>query len=200
MKIIDLSIPIDEKTPVYPGDPKQEINHISTVEKEGWNEHRLTFNTHFSTHIDAPWHMIKDGKKLSEYPLDRFIGEGVLIDVRKGFDIKFLDKAKVTKGSIVLLWTDHCKNLYKNYFEGAKFMPADFAKKLAKLKPKMVGMDIFSPDGPPFEIHKILLGADVLLIENMRNFDKLKGKFKVFALPINLQNTDGAQCRAIAIL
>ena len=137
MEIIDLSVPIDDKTPVYPGDPKQEITHISSVEKDGWNEHRLTFNTHFSTHIDAPWHMIKDGKKLSEYPLERFIGDGVVVDVRKGFDAKRLDDAKITTNSIVLIFTDHCKNLHNNYFEGAKFMPPEFAWKLAKLKPKM---------------------------------------------------------------
>ncbi len=63
MRIIDLSILIDERTPVYPGDPKQDIKQIATIEKEGWNEKRITFNSHFSTHIDAPFHMLKDGKK-----------------------------------------------------------------------------------------------------------------------------------------
>ena len=55
--IIDLSMPIDEKTPTWPADPKQEIRQLATVEKEGYNEKRLTINSHFSTHIDASLHM-----------------------------------------------------------------------------------------------------------------------------------------------
>ena len=51
--ISDLTMSIDEKTPVFPGDPMQEIKQIATLEKEGWTEKQLTFTSHFSTHIDA---------------------------------------------------------------------------------------------------------------------------------------------------
>src|SRR3989344_4992386 len=132
MNIVDLSIPIDNRTPVYPGDPKQEINQIAHIEKEGWNENRLIFNTHFSTHIDAPYHMLKDGKKLSEYSLDKLIGEGIVLDVRRGFDLDILESTKIKKGSIVFLWTGQTEKLYSGYFERATFIPAAFAEKLVK--------------------------------------------------------------------
>jgi len=201
MKIMDLSIPINDKTPVYPGDPKQEINQTAHIEKEGWNEHRLTFNTHFSTHIDAPYHMLKDGKKLSEYSLDKLIGEGVVIDVRNGFDLNILDNSQIKKDSIVLLWTGQTKKLYSGYFENARFIPREFAEKLVKLGVKVVGLDSFSPDEPPFDVHKILLKHDILIVENLTNLDKLTGgNFRVFILPLKLENTDGAPCRVIALL
>ncbi len=199
MKIIDLSVPINEKTPVYPGDPKHEINQTANIDEQGWNECRLTFNTHFSTHIDAPYHMIKNGKKLSEYPLDKLIGEGVMLDVRNGFDLDILDS--VEKDSIVLLWTGQSEKLYTSYFENANFVPKEFAEKLVKLNVKLIGIDSFSPDEPPFEVHKILLKNDVLIVENLTNLDKLANKkFRVFILPLKLENTDGAPCRAIAVL
>ena len=63
--IIDLTMSIDEETPVFPGDPKQEIKQYATIKENGWNEKRLTINSHFSTHIDAPFHMLENGKKLT---------------------------------------------------------------------------------------------------------------------------------------
>lgn len=200
MKIVDLSVPIDDRTPVYPGDPKQEIKQIAHFDEQGWNEHRLTFNTHFSTHIDAPYHMIKDGKKLNEYPLDKLIGEGVVLDVREGFDLDVLNDSRIKKDSIVLLWTGQTKKLYSGYFEGAAFIPKEFAEKLVKLKVKAICLDSFSPDEPPFEVHKILLKHDILIVENLTNMDKLEDKFRIFILPLKLENTDGAPCRVIALL
>lgn len=201
MKIVDLSIPIDDRTPVYPGDPKQEINQIANIEKDGWNEHRLTFNTHFSTHIDAPYHMLKNGKKLSEYPLEKLIGKGVVLDVRNGFNLDVLDDSEVKKDSIVFLRTGQTEKLHSKYFENARFIPKEFAEKLVELGVKIVDLDSFTPDEPPFEIHKILLKHDILIIENLANLDELTDKnFRVFILPLKLENTDGAPCRAIALL
>ena len=108
---------MDNKTPVYPGDPKQEIIQTAHLDKDGFNEHTLKFNTHFSTHIDAPYHMTEDGKKLSEYPLEKFVGNGIVLDVRKGFDLNVLDDPKIKKDSIVLLWTGQTEKLYSGYFD-----------------------------------------------------------------------------------
>ncbi|MBI1970857.1 cyclase family protein [Candidatus Woesearchaeota archaeon] len=57
------------------------MQQIATIEKDGWNEKRLTFNSHFSTHIDAPIHMLEDGKTLSDFPVETFIGGAIVIDV-----------------------------------------------------------------------------------------------------------------------
>ena len=145
--------------------------------------------------------MTEDGKKLSEYPLEKFVGNGIVLDVRKGFDLNVLDDPKIKKDSIVLLWTGQTEKLYSGYFEDAKFIPKGFAEKLGKLGVKIVGIDSFSPDESPYEIHKILFKHDILIVENMKNLDKLADKnFKVFILPLKLENVDAAPCRAIAIL
>src|SRR3989344_3468845 len=90
MKIIDLS------------DPIVELNEIAKIESHGWNEKRLSMNSHSSTHIDAPFHMIENGKKLSEYSLDRFYGDGIVIKaVGKKTLGKELLKGKEIKGKIV---------------------------------------------------------------------------------------------------
>ncbi len=86
MRIIDLTVTLSESTPVFPGDPKLEITEIGSVEKDNYLEHRLCLPTHIGTHIDAPAHIIRGGKRLSDYPISKFIGDGVLIDARNGYD------------------------------------------------------------------------------------------------------------------
>ena len=80
-------------------------------------------------------------------------------------------------------------------------MSQEVAEYLVESKVKMVGVDTCSIDNADgFPIHRILLGADILIIENLTNLDRLAGKnFRVFALPLNLQ-VDGSPARVVAEL
>src|SRR3989344_2695858 len=82
MTLVDLTMPIDERMPTYPDDPKLELFSIATIQNQGWNEQRITLNSHFGTHIDAPFHMLEKGKKLTDFPLETFMGEAIVLDVR----------------------------------------------------------------------------------------------------------------------
>ncbi len=201
MKIVDLSVVVNEQTPVYPGDPKIKIETTGVFEKDAYNDHLVAFDVHSSgTHIDAPWHMITDGKTLDQIPIDRFIGRGRLIKVEnKKFDLEKVKQAGIEAGGIVLFHTV-MSDIYhdKDYFEKYPEIPESIANYLVDKKVKMVGMDMASPDYEPFKVHRILLGAGILIIENLTNLDKLEGKeFTVYALPIKLQ-LDGAPARVVA--
>jgi|SRR3989344_9436928 len=202
MKIIDLSIPMNEKTPAYAGDPKIEIEQIAIIEKNGWSEKRIHCNTHCGTHLDAPSHMIPKGKTLDDLPLETFQGEGILIDVRKReITIKCLKEHKIKSKSVVLFLTGQSDLIYTNYYKHAKFIPEDVAHELVKLKVKAIGIDSFSPDQEPYPIHKILLPKNIIIIENITNLKALVGKkFKVQYFPLKITNGDGAPCRALAFV
>lgn len=137
--------------------------------------------------------MLEDGKTLDTFTIDHFIGRGILID---GFDVKAAD---IKAGDIVLFYTGWGKRYYDSkYFEDYPVLTEDVANYLVSQKVKMIGMDMCSPDKPPFNVHKILLKNDILIIENLTNLEQLVGKqFTVFALPINLR-LDAAQARVIA--
>jgi kynurenine formamidase len=65
----------------------------------------------------------------------------------------------------------------------------------------MVGLDSYSPDNEPFEIHKMLLKRDILIVENLVNLDRLVGKrFRCYVMPLKIQDADGAPCRVIGII
>lgn len=86
-------------------------------------EHSLELPTHIGTHIDAPAHMIRAGKRLSDYPISKFIGNGTVIDVRDGFDRIDLS-LQIDYDSILLFntgWDKRC--LSPNYFTGFEQIP-----------------------------------------------------------------------------
>lgn len=199
MKIIDLSVSINEQTPVYPGDSHTKIEPAGVFDKDGFNDHYVSIGTHVGTHIDAPLHMIADGKTLDQIPIDQFFGRGVYIKVNdKKFDLAQVQSADIRGGDIALFHTG-LSDIYQDpeYFNHPS-IPDEVADYLITKKIKMVGVDMASPDHEPFAIHKKLLGAGILIIENLTNLAELAGKeFTVYALPIKLQ-VDGAPARVIA--
>ena len=198
MRITDLTVNLSDSTPVFPGDPKLEIKEVGSIEKDNYLEHQLCLPTHIGTHIDAPAHMIRGGKLLSDYPISKFIGDGVLIDARDGYGVIDL-KQSVSPGSIILFNTGwDKKSSSPEYFTDFEQMPEPVADWLIHQKPKMIGLDVSGPDFDPLPIHKKLLAEDILIIENLTNLNQLQGlDFEVIALPIKLE-LDGAPARVIA--
>jgi kynurenine formamidase len=197
---VDLSVVINNKLPVYPGDPQVKVAEVAILADEGYNEHSLHIGTHAGTHIDAPFHMVHGGKTLDEFPVSKFVGRGRYIRAEGGkFDLATLQAIDIKAGDVVLFHTGLSDNIADPaYFEESPEVPADIAEYLAQKKVSMVGLDMCSPDEEPYAIHKILLKEDVLIIENLVGLDKLAGKeFKVFALPLKLA-VDGAPARVIA--
>lgn len=202
MKIIDLTHSFTDKMPVYPGDPEPSLEKVAYLDKEGYNDHLLKTVMHIGTHMDAPLHMIQNGKKMDEIDPYVFFGKGVLIDARSKskIDASILEGIKIESNSIVLIYTGFGeKYRSQSYYENNPTVTEDFARRMVELHVKIVGMDILGPDQPPFPTHKILLGKEILIIENLTNLNQLIGvkNFEIIALPAKLQ-TDAAPVRVIA--
>lgn len=202
MKIIDLTHTFTDNMPVYPGDPAQSLQQVAHLDKEGYNDHLLHTTGHVGTHMDAPLHMISGGKKMDEIDPDTFIGKGVLIDARgkKKVDETLLKNVQIEKGSIILVYTGFgSKYRAEKYYENYPPITEGFAKKMVEAGVKVVGMDMLGPDQPPYSTHKILLGREILIVENLTNLHKLLKirDFEVIALPAKL-HADAAPVRVIA--
>lgn len=202
MKFIDLTHTFKQDMPVYPGDPKPEFTQTAFLEQHGYNEIQIKTGMHTGTHMDAPLHMLKNGKRLSQYPPETFFGKGCLIDARnqKSIDAPLLKGIQINKGDIVLVLTGFDKKFgAPEYYEAYLEITESFAQKMIELGVKIVGMDTPSPDRPPFAIHKLLLKNDILLIENLTNLEELlhHAQFSVTALPTKF-NTEAAPVRVVA--
>ena len=187
---------LDEKTPVFPGD---DLPVFQKGAQDGINWTNLSFSTHFGTHVDAPFHMLERGKKLSDYPLGHFIGEAVVLDVRGKKEIR-CDLSDVKKGDFLFFLTGHTKNYSRaNFFDNNPVIPLDFAKEIVSKKSRIVGLDSFTPDNAPYDVHKLFFKHDILSLENLVNLEGLAGKrVECMVMPLNLSNSDGSQCRVIA--
>lgn len=189
--------------PVYSYDEPASIKKIRNLAEHKYNDWLISSGMHTGTHLDGPGHLSDSDVLLSDLPVDRFVGKGFLIDARnKTIDISLLKDMPSEDDFIVLILTGSDRDFgTEEYFNNYPVIPADFAQELVKRKAKMVGIDFFSPDKYPFDVHKIFFENNVLIIENLTNLESLLGcdNFQVIALPLKTE-TDSALARVIAIV
>lgn len=200
--IVDLSMPVNEETIVFPGDAKPVFEQAGTLETVGFVDHIIHINNHLGTHIDAPDHMLDKGVLLSDYPIDRFVCPAVCIDARgkDTLSVELLEGLEMNPGDAVLFYTGSGDNYTaQSYASDYPEIDLELAKLLASKGVKLVGVDMISFDhDEPYPIHKALLDNDVLLIENLINLGAVAGKrFRLSALPVRLE-LHAAPARVIA--
>ncbi len=202
--IVDLSMPVNEHTVVFPGDSKPVFEQAGTLETVGFVDHVVHINNHLGTHIDAPDHMLKKGMLLSEYPADRFVCQATCIDARgKDFlTIDLLSGIELKPGDAILFYTGtgdkYTEEAYATDYPRIDLALAEF---LVEKGIKLVGVDMISFDhDEPYPIHKALLDKDVLLIENLINLKTVVGMhFRLYALPVKFE-LHAAPARVVAEL
>src|SRR5688572_22465415 len=95
MAIYDVTVPLSNELPTYPGDPGIEIRDWRALAKgDSANVSVVSFGAHTGTHVDAPAHFIEGAAKLESMPLEVLIGEAVVIEVPQ--DVLVIDEAFVT--------------------------------------------------------------------------------------------------------
>lgn len=204
MPKIDLTRTFDSNMPVYPGDTPAELKNTASLASHGYNDSLVKTGMHVGTHLDAPRHMIADGKLISDISVERFFGQGKLIDARgkKTIDAEFLDTVRVNPQDILLILTGlGAKYKAAAYYNDYSDITEDFAEKLIELQVRMIGIDGPSPDRPPWRVHQILLSQGILILENLTNLETLLPypEFQIIALPAKF-NAGGAPTRVVAIV
>ena len=214
MKVIDLTLTVSEKIPTFPGSPKPHFIEWETIAKDGYNLELLFLSTHTGTHIDAPFHFVKNGKKIHEIAPERLVNEAVLIRIGKNSnrsisktDIQRFEQknGKIENGSTVIFHTGWQKNLNKEfYFSENPGLSISAAKYLASKKINMVGIDSPSIDlgsDSKFSVHHILAKNNILIVENLANLGMIKSNnFHLITSPLKLKNATGSPIRAFGFV
>lgn len=206
--VLDLTHPLAEDMPVYPGCRPPRIRQDFTVARDGYAEKTLELQSHTGTHIDAPAHMLAGAPTLDRLGPDRFVGPACVLDARAGsLDEAFLEAHRdlVEGCDFVLLhtgWDRHWGT--PAYFQGFPVLTAGGAAWLAARRLKGVGVDAISPDpvgSEDFPVHRAILGSGALSVENLTGLGPLAGRRFLFAcLPLAIPEADGSPVRAVAIL
>ena len=214
LKFIDLTLPVSEKIPTFPGSPQPIFIQWENIKDDGYNLELLFLSSHTGTHLDAPYHFLEKGKKIHEISLKRLIINAILVKIRKRrdqpitkTDIQKFEKkhGKIPNESTIIFWTGWQKMIKNDsYFVSNPGLSVTAAKYLISKKTNLVGIDSPSIDlgkEKRFLVHHLFAKNDVLIVENLANLDKIKSwKFQLAVLPMKLKNATGAPVRAVGII
>lgn len=195
MKIYDISQEVFG-CQVYPGDPTPKKSVISSMEKgDLYNLTAFSMCAHNGTHIDAPFHFIKDGKTVDSLSLDTFIGMAYVAEYN---GIVSADDATEILEKVKKQNSEAAKRIL---IKGDAEVSAEAAKVFAESNILLLGNEsqTVGPENAPMEVHLILLGAGAVLLEGIRLAEVSEGVYFLNAAPLNLSGADGSPCRAILI-
>jgi arylformamidase len=227
-RVIDLSFPIDENTTkllsTFRDDAYSSVfsafsmTQIFTYEKDNFSMQKISLPTHtpYTAHIDAPYHEVKSGKTLDKMPVERFVGDAIVLDARKingravTLDTVRNQIDKIQENDAVLIKTEWDRKFgTADYFANSPFIDLELAKKLVEKKVRCVGIDFPIPEdtgrrerNEPDEpvVHYLLLGNDIYIIESMANFPSIREeRIFLITLPLNIVGADGFPVRAVAV-
>lgn len=193
MRFIDISQDV-LSCKVYPGDPKPAGKRIMSMDDgEVYNLSAFSMCAHNGTHVDAPLHFIKDGKSIDQLPLDAFAGECYV--AHHNGNVMFEDAQNILKKARVAGAGERI------LIAGKATVTADAAKVFAEAGIKLLGNEgtTVGPEDAPMEVHLILLGKEVMLLEGIVLADVAEGKYFLNAAPLNIAGFEGAPCRAYLI-
>ncbi len=211
MKIIDLSHPLFETMPVYPGAEPPVINTVATVSHDGYAERRITFFSHTGTHLDAPSHVFFQGTSLDQLPIDRFAGSAAVIDFSSypGITIE-IDKLEpyshfFQQYDFILIHTGWSRYWASDtYFTGYPVLSDSASEWIVQFNLKGLGVDTISVDplhSAKLPVHHQLLNHQMVIVENLNRLHDLpQSGFTFWALPLPIMDGDGSPVRAIAVI
>ena len=211
VRYIDLTFPVEEGMPFWPGDSGPEFREVKSLERDGYAVQTICFSNHLGSHLDAPSHIVKGGMTLDRIPIETLIGKAVLIDFSyKGKKDRITRKDlqthddKLYEGTRVLIRTGWDSQYGSStYFQDFPCLTLGAAQELAERGIALLGMDTPSPspvDDPEQGIHKTLLGEGIVLLECLTNLHRIRGsECELIVLPPLFKGFSGSPCRAVAV-
>ena len=195
MKIYDISQEVFG-CQVYAGDPAPEKELLSSMEEGGlYNLTAFRMCAHTGTHIDAPFHFIQGGKVVDSIGLETFIGLAYVAEhrgiVSGAAAAEILEKAK----------KQDLEAAKRILIKGDAEVSSEAAKVFADSEILLLGNEsqTVGPEAAPMEVHLILLGVGIVLLEGIRLAEVSEGIYFLNAAPLNLSGADGSPCRAVLI-
>ena len=209
MTFYDVTVPLSNELPTYPGDPGIQISDWRSFAKgDGANVSKVNFGAHTGTHVDAPAHFIEGGEKIEWLPFESLIGEALVVEVP--------DQQIVIDGALV---AEHVppgteRVLFKTrnsafWSEAPPQFHTDFthlnleaATWLLDQGAKLIGIDYLSIEkfkSGDHAVHLALLSKGVVILEGLNLAGVPAGRYELICLPLRLRSElgDGAPARAV---
>lgn len=208
MPIYDVTVPIFNELPTWPGDPAVEISDWRSLPGGAANVSMLNFGAHTATHVDAPAHFIENAGKVEDLDLEVLIGEADVVAVPE--DVHAIDEAFVldncAPGAQRILFKTRNSAFWSEphfeFHEDFTYLDLEAAQTLVQRGLKLVGIDYLSIEkfnSPNHETHEALLSHGVVILEGLNLSEVPAGRYELICLPLRLRSNlgDGAPARVV---
>jgi len=203
MEILDVSIPIRTRMPIYPANPGVALRRIDAIADGAVaNVSAVDLGAHTGTHVDAPNHFLDGAGGVDTVALAPLIGPAVVVDataVDKTLDAAAVAAAGVPAGAERVLFKTRNSQLWEQdeFSEDFVSFDASGARALLDAGVRLVGIDYLSVGDPG--AHRALLGADVAVVEGLDLRAAEPGPYQLVCLPLKLVGSDGGPARAVLL-
>jgi arylformamidase len=210
MKIIDISIPLNNDTVVYPNNAPVKIEQHAKLPEASSNLSNLHLGSHSGTHIDAPLHVFEGGMSLDKIKLSTFVGNCKVYDfsnLQPGECVRVRDFLKVNtmkieKGDRILVKTSNSGRGFDEFYEDFVYLDGDCSDWLAEQEVALFGIDYLSvkkKGGEDNRPHTSLLENDIPIIEGLNLIEVKEGEYELYCLPLKFIGIEGGPARAILV-
>lgn len=226
-KIVRLSYPLGEGTPLYPGTPGTELSVVKSKDRgDSCNTSLITLSNHAGTHIDGPAHFDTSGKRIGDYDADSLVfGNIAIADCRKEAGEPILPEDLVgylsDETDLLLIRTGFSKyrspvaSGYENdlYCGNNPYLHSDTAMMLREHRAgiKAIGIDCISISSLANRdmgrrAHEILLYAGkfkkdpILIIEDMFIPEAPSRIDEIIVAPLYCEGIDSAPCTVLGFM
>lgn len=188
MNIIDITKDLFEAE-VYPGDPIPRKRAVLSFEKEIPDVCQVTeliMGSHTGTHLDAPLHFIPDGKDVAQIDLKKCIGK-----------CRVIECSGILPGNIIRTISN--AGVKKLLFKGNVQIDVNTALCLTECGMDCIGVEMgtVTVGEQQADVHRILLAAEIVIIEGLNLSHVDEGDYFLSACPLKMKGIDGSPVRAV---
>jgi len=211
LRIYDVTVPITETMPVWPGQPRVEIEQLARIDRgDQANVSQLKISSHVGTHVDAPFHFVRRGMTVDMIPLDLLMGSAFIVEADKleknsidVFDLASIHFPRRTKRLLIKtsnsnFWEDRLTEFERDFVH----LTPKAAEWLVNRGVQLLGVDYMSVDAysdRDCRVHHILLEAGVVIIEGLNLSRVPAGSCQLVCLPLKVSGSDAAPARVLVI-
>lgn len=207
MPLFDISVPVSELTPIYPGDPRTRItSHADILRGDSSNITALNFCAHTGTHLDAPAHYFSGAQTIEDISLETLIGVVQVIEVAGDVNAVTVEQiaSQLLPETRRVIFKTRNSALWgqEDFCPDYTYLTTEAAVLLVNKKVNLVGIDYLSIDAfdaPDYPVHRRLLENGVLILEGLDLRGVEAGSYELLCLPLKIAGGagDGAPARVV---
>lgn len=203
--LIDVTVGIDARLPLWPGSTGSSLRPLREMARgDECNGSELRCDVHVGTHVDAPLHFIDDGLSVEKLSVAAMVGPAWVANCGEArqVDAAGLEALNIPRGTRRLLLRTTNSALWRRAPEFVRDYVAltpDAARWLVDRGFTVVGIDYLSIQrfADPPDVHTILLGAGVVVIEGLDLSEVEQGPWELLCLPLKLAGAEAAPARVL---